>query len=416
MKQKLLAYLREKKEVIFLDSCKLPSAAGVESYEWIAAWDIESKFELLTNEKANWNTIRNFVNQKEWVFTAISYDLKNEIAGLISQNKDVLEWPMAVFFTMKNVILCHKNGQIETVKTSGDEPKWEQYSGISETKDLGISFENIYKSMDYELYSKTIDSIKVEIAEGNMYEMNLCVETVLDSFRCNEPFELYRKLVSTSPTPFSAFLQYDQKYVVCASPERFLTKNGETIVSQPIKGTAKRGIDEHEDKANKLHLANSIKERAEHVMIVDLVRNDLSKLCYPGTVEVNELFGIYPYKNVFQMISTVEGKAKKDVDFVDCLLATYPMGSMTGAPKHIVMKYIDRFEKSSRGWYSGSIGYIDPCGNSDLNVVIRSILIDDKKKIAKFSVGGAITYDSNAEAEYAECEIKAKAISDLLFG
>ena len=180
------------------------------------------------------------------------------------------------------------------------------------------------------------------------------------------------------------------------------------------KGTSQRFKDENKDAASRLHLANSIKERAEHIMIVDLVRNDLSKLCEAGTVRVEELFGIYGYRHVNQMISTISGKLVDDFNFIDTIKATFPMGSMTGAPKYIVLKFIESLESVARGWYSGSIGYIDPSGNMDSNVVIRTLLYDKSMKIASFSVGGAITFDSDPDQEYEECLLKSKAIRMLL--
>ena len=201
---------------------------------------------------------------------------------------------------------------------------------------------------------------------------------------------------------------------MCASPERYLLKRDNHVFSQPIKGTAPRFDNATEDRMSRLHLANSIKERAEHVMIVDLVRNDLSRVSEAGSVVVDELFGIYGYRHVYQMVSTISGQLAHPTNLLDLLQVTYPMGSMTGAPKHIVMNYIDQIEQTTRGWYSGTVGYCSPDGTIDSNVVIRSIMYDADAQLAKYNVGGAITYDSDPEAEYQECLLKSKAIRKLL--
>jgi para-aminobenzoate synthetase component 1 len=222
-------------------------------------------------------------------------------------------------------------------------------------------------------------------------------------------------LLEISPTPFSALYGLNGKYLICASPERFLKKTGSEIISQPMKGTARRDL---QDKNNDDHLKQSLfedaKERAENVMVVDLVRNDLSKVCKDGSVKVDELFGVYSFPQVHQMVSTVSGELKEKVSFSEIIKATFPMGSMTGAPKIRVMELIDQYEPTGRGLFSGSVGYIDAEGNFDFNVVIRSILYNASTSNLSYYAGSGITFYSDAEKEWEECLLKAEAIRQVL--
>ena len=226
---------------------------------------------------------------------------------------------------------------------------------------------------------------------------------------------VYSILNTISPTPFSTFYKLNNQYLLCASPERFVKKDGDKIISQPIKGTAKRDLtNKTRDEQLKQQLINSQKEKSENVMIVDLVRNDLSKIAARNSVQVDELFGIYSFPQVHQMISTVSATIKDEIDFADMLKASFPMGSMTGAPKYRVMQLIEEYEQTKRGIYSGSFGYITPQNDFDFNVVIRSIVYNEQTKYVSYQVGGAITHYSNAEDEYEECLLKAKAMEKAL--
>jgi para-aminobenzoate synthetase component 1 len=196
--------------------------------------------------------------------------------------------------------------------------------------------------------------------------------------------------------------------LLCASPERFIHRSGSKLISQPIKGTAKRGSTEQSDELSKNHLATSEKEKAENVMIVDLVRNDLSKFAVKGTVLVDELFGVYTFPRVHQMISTVSCEIKKAVTFTQILRSAFPMGSMTGAPKVSAMNIIEEFENFKRGLFSGTVGYIQPDGDFDFNVVIRSILYDSESRTIAIPAGGAITNKSIPEEEFDEMVLKLR--------
>ncbi|WP_316933289.1 anthranilate synthase component I family protein [Pedobacter lusitanus] len=269
--------------------------------------------------------------------------------------------------------------------------------------------------MDRKTYLSKVNELREHIARGDIYEVNFCQEFFAENAAIN-PYEVYLNLNKLSPTPFSGFFKLHGKYILSASPERFLCKRGEQLISQPIKGTAKRSHNQIEDELIKTALKNNLKEQAENVMIVDLVRNDLTKSAIRGTVKVNELFGIYSFPQVHQMISTVSCRMNPELHPVEAIANTFPMGSMTGAPKVRAMELIEETECSRRGIYSGAFGYFDPEGDFDFNVVIRSILYNEEKKYLSFQVGGAITFASSAEAEYEECMLKASAMIKTLKG
>jgi len=245
---------------------------------------------------------------------------------------------------------------------------------------------------------------------GDCYEINFCQEFYADQ-AVIDPLCIYEKLVTLSPNPFSALYKFKDKYCICASPERYLKKRGNKIYSQPIKGTAKRNLENlEEDELSKGTLSISEKNKSENVMVVDLVRNDLAKVCKEGTVKVDELYGIYSFPQVHQMISTVAGELKENISFRDIIKATFPMGSMTGAPKRKVIELIEKYERSKRGIFSGAVGYITPERDFDFNVVIRSIMYNASEKHLSFMAGSGVTFYSDAHKEYEECLLKAEAM------
>ena len=253
------------------------------------------------------------------------------------------------------------------------------------------------------------------IHKGDMYEANFCMEFFAENAIIN-PLEKFQKLNKISKAPFSVFFKNNKQFLLSASPERYLKKAGDKIISQPIKGTSKRFSDMNQDEESKQNLENDAKERAENIMITDLVRNDLSHTAQKGSVKVMELCKIYSFLQVHQMISTVTSKLDPQYSPIDVLKTTFPMGSMTGAPKISVMKIIENLEETKRGLYSGAVGYFTPEGDFDFNVVIRSILYNQENKYVSFSVGSAITAQSVPEKEYEECLLKAKAMSEVLSG
>jgi para-aminobenzoate synthetase component 1 len=263
-------------------------------------------------------------------------------------------------------------------------------------------------------YTQIIQQLLHHIHRGDCYEINFCQEFYATDVQAN-PLGLYSRLTAVSPNPFSSFYKLNDKYLLCASPERYMQRKGNHIISQPIKGTYKRDLNNTEaDQQLKTQLQQSEKDRTENVMIVDLVRNDLSRICKEGSVKVDELFGVYTFPQVHQMISTISGDLKENVDFTDMIKATFPMGSMTGAPKRKVMELIERYEKTKRGIYSGAVGYISPEKDFDFNVVIRSILYNASNQYLSYLVGGGITSQSDPEKEYEECLLKAEAMKQVL--
>ena len=262
-------------------------------------------------------------------------------------------------------------------------------------------------------YFEKINKMLAHIHHGDIYEANFCQEFYAENTEIN-PLDTYNKLNNISNPPFATFLKISDKYLLSASPERYLKKRGNTIISQPIKGTAKRSKNAKEDEQLKQDLFDNEKERSENIMIVDLVRNDLSKTAIKGSVEVEELCKIYTFDQVHQMISTVKSKVEHTTNPVEIIKSTFPMGSMTGAPKISAMKIIEALEETKRGLYSGAVGYFTPAGDFDFNVVIRSILYNETKKYVSYSVGGAITAKSDPFKEYEECLLKAKAMRQVL--
>jgi para-aminobenzoate synthetase component 1 len=250
------------------------------------------------------------------------------------------------------------------------------------------------------------------IHRGDIYEANFCQEFYAQA-KLNS-LETYFKLNKIAQAPFSTFLKNGDKFLLSSSPERFLKKEGLDITSQPIKGTTKRSEHPEKDEHLKTVLESDPKERSENIMIVDLVRNDLSKIAQKGTVNVTELCQIHSFKQVHHMISTVQAKALPTISPVNIIAATFPMGSMTGAPKISAMKIIEALENTKRGLYSGGVGYFTPNGDFDFNVVIRSILYNASKSYLSFSVGSAITSKSTPENEFEECLVKAKAMRSVL--
>ncbi|SFT86085.1 para-aminobenzoate synthetase component 1 [Algoriphagus locisalis] len=342
----------------------------------------------------------------------IGYDFKNRLEKLKSKNPAFLELPELCFFTptftldfdVKNI-----HSEIELTKEF-----WKEVEDIILPK-KSITRCDIQPQITRKRYLETVKTIQDHIIEGNTYESNFC-QAYSGSFESWDPIAAYFKLNSLSPMPFSTLFKAKSQWLISASPERFLKRAGNRLIAQPIKGTIKRGANETEDKVNRETLAKSEKEQAENLMITDLMRNDLSKVSMIGSVQVRELFGIYPFPRVFQMISTIASELKPQGNFSEIIQATFPMGSMTGAPKIRTMEIIEELESFKRGWFSGSFGVIEENGDFDFSVIIRSIIADLEVKKLYFGVGSAITFDANPAQEYDECELKAKAILEVLSG
>ncbi len=360
--------------------------------------------------------LQEFIDQQKgnYLFGYLSYDLKEELHGLKSENNDGLLFPETYFWKPKYVVNLHK----ESVEFLQGEKNSESLNFISqfleEETDQNFHPHNFdFKArISKEEYINKILKIKEQIQLGNIYELNFCQEYFAENVDIPYEIDTYFKLNTITQAPYSSYFKFGEFDIFCGSPERFLKKEGNRLISQPIKGTAPRGGTIEEDARIKKTLSEDPKERAENIMIVDLVRNDLSRVAAVNSVRVDELCEIYSFETVHQMISSISCDLKEGVSFTEILKATFPMGSMTGAPKLRAMELIEELESFKRGLYSGSIGYITPNGDFDFNVVIRTLLYNKNERYLSCSVGGAITIQSDPEKEYQECLIKVKRIMD----
>lgn len=419
-KIKLLLYSKKYKRVCFLDSNNQSESTDRKlkyDYDFLLALGSIDMFHA--DDDNGFDRFEKYHAKKnDWLFGHFSYDLKNNTEKLTSNNLDNLEFPAITFFIPRYVISSKNNNiKVQYLSSLDNEKTVAQLlddiqSVQVNTKTPGQNFPEIKSRISKKDYIENVNEIKKHIQNGDIYEMNFCQEYYAS---CDIQTELtYLKLTETSPTPFAAFYKLNDKYMLCASPERFIKKTGATIISQPIKGTRPRHNDAKIDNLLIHELQNDIKERAENVMIVDLVRNDLARTAKKGTVKVDELCEIYSFSNVHQMISTISSELKEDISPVNAIRNAFPMGSMTGAPKIRAMKLIEQYEETKRGLYSGSIGYFTPGKDFDFNVVIRSILYNAKAKYLSFSVGSAITIKADPEKEYQECLVKISAIEKVL--
>jgi para-aminobenzoate synthetase component 1 len=411
-KSQLLLWSQQFREVVFLDSNDYPSKYS--SFDCVLA--VDSFTSLQTDYHNAFEDLKQYQQQsKDWLFGYLSYDLKNDTEDLYSTNFDGLEFPDLFFFQPKKLFFL-KGNQIEIhyLYLCDDELESDFHDIINcklQTKNHKPL--DIKQRISKESYLSKVRSMLEHIHRGDIYEANFCMEFYAKNATI-DPSNIYQKLNSISKPPFATFFKNNQYYLLCASPERYLRKEENKVISQPIKGTAKRYSDSVLDENSKKELSENPKERSENIMIVDLVRNDLSHTATKGSVEVEELCGVYTFKQVHQMISTVISKVESTIPPIEILQTTFPMGSMTGAPKISAMKIIEELEETKRGLYSGALGYFTPTHDFDFNVVIRSILYNAQNKYLSFSVGSAITAQSIAEQEYEECLLKAKAMFEVL--
>ena len=357
-------------------------------------------------------------DSNDWYILHLSYDLKNKIETLSSTNPDKINFPefiiyrpAVVFEIREKKLFVHyiqEKYSPEEINLFIEQIKVQEPDQSTKGTEIRID-----QRLSRDEYISEINEIKKHIQRGDIYEMNYCQEFYSEHATI-DPFQTYLDLNEISPMPFSVFSKYNEHFLMCASPERYLAKRGQKIISQPIKGTARRDSNPEEDKLIAERLFHDEKERSENVMIVDLVRNDLGRIAERGSVRVDELCAIYSFPRIHQMISTVSSQLKKNVRFTDILKATFPMGSMTGAPKIRAMQIIDEQELFRRGIYSGSVGYIDPNGDFDFNVVIRSIIADEQRNEIYFPAGSAITVHCDPKAEFNECLLKARGMQDAL--
>lgn len=395
-------------------SCLLYSGQKTDSgFKMLAGFGHEDAVSV--NQSGNaFNQLREFLSSKnDYCFGHFSYDLKNETENIQSENPDRIGFPVLHFFRPENIVLIHENGDAETGtlnEKDGGNSFFKKHAALAGNT---IEKTQIQQRTSREEYLQHVSKLKAHIHRGDIYEINYCIEFFAEKISIDPP-AVFVRLCEIADAPFSALYRDGDHWLICASPERFLKKTGSKIISQPIKGTRPRGKSDAEDKALAEELRHDEKEKCENVMIVDLVRNDLSKFASRGSVKVDELFGIYSFKTVHQMISTVSAEIPAHVSNTDAIRAAYPMGSMTGAPKLRAMQLAETHENVRRGLYSGALGYFTPEGDFDFNVVIRSIQYNAATGYLSFMVGSAITANADPEKEYEECLLKAKALFEVL--
>nr|WP_315142502.1 anthranilate synthase component I family protein [uncultured Flavobacterium sp.] len=412
-KQQLLQWAQQFREAVFMDSNEYPQEFS--NFDCVLAVD------AFTSVKTDYFNAFEDLKQyqqttKDWLFGYLSYDLKNDIEVLSSTNFDGLEFPDLFFFQPKKIIVLRGNQlEIQYLNMCEDELEddFNEITTFQLQTTISSSTIAVQQRISKVNYISKVKAMLDHIHRGDIYEANFCMEFFAENAVLN-PIMKFQKLNEISKPPFAVFFKNNKQFLLSASPERYLKKEGDNLISQPIKGTAKRFLAVVEDEKSRIELASDPKERAENIMITDLVRNDLSRTAQKGSVQVKESCGIYSFLQVHQMISTITSKLDPKYAAVDAIKTTFPMGSMTGAPKFSVMKIIEELEETKRGLYSGAVGYFTPNGDFDFNVVIRSILYNQEKEYVSFSVGSAITSLSDPEKEYEECLLKAKAMLEVL--
>jgi len=414
-REKLLSWVQHKDIYVWLDSNEDLGKGLYGSYGAVLALDAES--ELTSSYKNAFKKLKDYRNfVKDYVFGYFGYDLKNEIENLKSNNFDGIGFEDLYFFQPKKLFFFKEEGltlsYLSSCKKEMDKDIEEILKDVT-GEIISSNKVHIKQRSSEEKYAVKHDKIQAHIHRGDIYEMNFCMEFYAEDALIN-PLAVYQKLNNITGSPFATFLKVHDKYLLSGSPERFVKKAGNKVISQPIKGTARRSAIQDEDDLMRNKLLNDPKERSENIMIVDLVRNDLSKTAVKGSVKVEELCGVYTFKQVHQLVSTVVSEVSPETNVVDIIRSLFPMGSMTGAPKISAMEIIEELEETKRGLYSGAVGYFTPDNDFDFNVVIRSILYNATERYVSFSVGGAITALSKKENEYRECQLKAAAMTMAL--
>lgn len=368
---------------------------------------------LINKYKINYESDIPFVSGAIGYF---SYDIGRKLEILPKTAKKEIEIPDAIFNFYNNLIIFDIQNKKTYISSLGMgeeiediEEKLKNYKEISEPN-ITESSNNFTSNFEKESYEKAILNLKEYIRNGDVYIANMTRK--IWCYNKEESFSIYEKLRNINKAPFSAYMNFNDFQVISSSPERFLYVKDKMVHTRPIKGTRPRGKNPLEDMENRKALENSEKDKSELLMIVDLERNDLSKVCKPNSVKVTELFKIEEYATVFHLVSTIEGELEEGVSAVKCIRECFPGGSITGAPKIRAMEIIEELEGLRRNLYTGSIGYFDLRGNCDFNIVIRTIIKKDNK--AYFGVGGGITYDSKEEDEWFETIDKGKALMRVL--
>ncbi len=418
LKISLLGWAQQFEEVVWLDSNAAENKHNRNYKSYDALLAVEAFTAIKTDALNAFEDLREYqTHTADWIFGYLSYDLKNDLESLISTNFDGLSFPELYFFQPKKLFFLNGNRlEVSYLNLVADEME-EDLQDIKnfkiETQSPAPTVPEIKARILKPDYLKKVSQMLHHIQVGDIYEANFCQEFYAEHAVIH-PLETYLKLNAISSPPFAVYLKLTDLFLLSASPERFIRKEGNKIISQPIKGTAGRAADLKEDRQLAAGLQQDPKERSENIMITDLVRNDLSRTATRNSVQVEELCKCYTFKQVHQLITTVVSEVAETTSIIDVLKTTFPMGSMTGAPKESAMNIIEQLEETKRGLYSGAVGYITPTGEADFNVVIRSILYNSTKRYLSFSVGSAITIKSTPESEFEECLLKAKAMLEVL--
>lgn len=411
-KQKALQWANRFSVLCALDSNQ-DTKNKYSEYEFLLAVDAIDDIIPSPNERVFERLQHKRSSQKAWHFGFLTYDLKNEIENLASNNPDYVELPRMYFFEPRYLIFI-KGNQITFNRNYPESADlFDQINAqVIDTKHLSEKIA-LQSKLSKEAYLDILKKIKQHILEGDLYEVNICRELFATNVNI-DPLSIYFALNEKTSAPFSSYFKLQDQFIVGASPERFLKKKKNKLISQPIKGTIKRSVHVEEDELLKSELYFNEKERAENVMIVDLVRNDLTHFAIPGSIKVEELYRVYSFKTVHHLISTVSATLNEEENTISAIAAAFPMGSMTGAPKIKAMQLIEQYEVTKRGLYSGAIGYFTPDNDFDFNVVIRTILYNQKNKYLSIQSGGAITIDSIPENEWDELNLKSQALAQIL--
>ncbi len=356
---------------------------------------------------------QHYQKHKDWLFGHISYDYKNKLEPkLTSANNNPIDFQDIYFFCPETVCYVDKGKEYLYIESIHNPEEIYQEILLSEHITTPMPELDFTLKVQKEEYLETIDRLRQHIKDGDCYEINFCNEGYVKNATV-DTLSVFKQLSAIAAAPFAAYYRNSNNFMMCGSPERYLYKQGKTVLSQPIKGTIKRGQTNAADHELREQLESSIKDRAENVMITDLVRNDLAKSCETGSVNVDELFGIYSFPQVHQMISTISGNLPDADNIADPIKNSFPMGSMTGAPKVKVMELIEQYEHTKRGLFSGTVGYVTPDGDFDFNVIIRSLFYNEDLGYLNYQTGGAITYDSDPLSEWNEMRLKAWALERI---
>ena len=407
IKAQLLDWARDSSPIAWYDSNDYPHQNN--HFDAILA--------LETFEENPWHTSEKELQTvlgTDWLFGFFSYEYNATWEQVTPTNPAFLSVPKLQFFKPKKIWLL-KGDLLTALYLESDNPAvdFERITNSTTRTEASLTAIDLSPRISKDIYLQHASALKDHIMRGDIYEVNYCMEWYADEVDVS-PMALFKALNRIGKTPFSAFLSFDNTYLMSASPERFLQRRGDTLISQPIKGTAARHEDAIMDKSVAEALKLDTKERSENIMITDLVRNDLSRIAQKGSVAVSEQCAVYPFAQVHQMISTVKAQCDPDFTSLDVINACFPMGSMTGAPKQRAMELINQYEHGQRGLYSGAVGYFAPNGDFDFNVVIRSLVYDAASKYLSTHVGSALTAAADPSKEYDECQLKVKAIKRVL--